>query len=102
MNLFPTISKAWKAFVASKKLVPLIVLIDVLCIYGRTRLHYEVFNRASMVMIKLTSMLGQQVQTIAESETVQELAVLQSPEFITAYQEMLKYLAIFFIGARGI
>ncbi len=102
MKLFPTIAQAWKAFVAHKKLLPLIVFIDILFVYGLTRLHYEVFNRASMTAIKLTSMMGEQVQQLAESETVQELATLQSPEFLTAYHELVKYIGWFFVGAFAV
>ncbi len=95
MSLFTTIAKSWKAFVTHKKLIPLAVLMDVLFIYGLTRLHYEVFNRASSYALQLTTMMSKQVETLAESETVQELAMLQSPEFIAAYHALVKYILIF-------
>ncbi len=95
-TLFSTIAKAWKAFVAHKKLIPLAVFLDVLFIYGLTKLHYEVFNRASSYAIQLTTMVSKQVETIAASETVQDLAVLQSAEFLQAYHALVKYILIFF------
>ncbi len=98
-KLFNNIAKAWKAFVAHKKVLPLVVLVDLLFIYGLTRLHYEIFNRASTYAIKLTAMMGRQVQELTESEAMQEFAMLQSPEFAAAYQALLKYIAIFFFGA---
>ena len=98
MKLFPTIARAWNAFVEYKKLLPLIVLVDILFVYGLTRLHYEVFNRASTAALKLTSMMSEQVQELS-SEAVPELAVLQSAEFIAAYHELVRYISIFFGAA---
>jgi hypothetical protein len=99
MNLFDTIAKAWKGFASHKKLLPLIVLVDVLFLYSLTRLHYEVFNRASVYAIKLSAMMSEQVQAIGASEGLPELAVLSSPEFASAYHALLKYIGIFFAGS---
>jgi hypothetical protein len=86
-TLFPLIAKAWKAFVAQKKLLPLIVLIDLLFVYGLTRLHYEVFRRATENLSRLTLMI---------SEAATDMAALQSQEFLTLYHEVLRSLGIFF------
>lgn len=99
MSLFDTIAKAWKGFAAHKKLLPLIVLVDILFIYGLTRLHYEVFNRASVYAIKLSAMMSEQVQAIGASEGLPELGVLSSPEFASAYQALVKYICIFLAGS---
>jgi hypothetical protein len=96
--LFSSIATAWKQFVSHKKLIPLVVLVDILFLYGITRLHYEVFNRASVLAIKLSAMVGEQVQGISESEAAPELAVLQSAEFLSLYHELIRHIAIFFIG----
>lgn len=99
MNFFDTIAKAWKQFASHKRLLPLIVLVDILFLYGLTRLHYEVFNRASVYAIKLSAMMSEQVQAIGASEGLPELAVLSSPEFAGAYHALIKYVAIFFAGS---
>jgi len=98
MKLFPTIAKAWNAFVRQKKLLPLIVLIDILFVYGMTRLSAEVLSRAQEYVMKLTIMTTQQVQEIAESEAVQA-SLVQSQEFLTLYHQLLKYVVLFFAGA---
>jgi hypothetical protein len=98
MKLFPTIAIAWKSFASRKARLPLIVLIDLLFIYGLTRLHYEVFNRASVYAIKLTAMLGEQVQSLGE-DAVPAIDVLQSADFTAAYHALLRYIAIFFACA---
>lgn len=99
MDFFHTvITKSWKSFVRRKLLIPLAVLIDVVFIYALTRLHYEVFNRASEYATSLTSMMGQQVQNMAESGTP-ELSVLNSQAFMSAYNELLKYVGLFFAYA---
>lgn len=97
-KLFDTIAKSWKSFISHKKLLPLVVLIDVLFLYGMTRLHYEAFSKASTYAIQLTAMISQQMQTLG-AEAAPQLAIMESPEFINAYHQLLKYIAIFFIGA---
>ena len=101
-TLFNNIAKAWKTFVANKKILPLIVLVDVLFIYGLTRLHYEVFKRASVYATKLTAMMGKQVQDIAETTQLPTLEILQSPEFTATYHQLLKYIGIFVLGGLAI
>jgi hypothetical protein len=101
MKLFTTIAKAWNAFVRQKKLLPLIVLIDILFVYGMTRLSKDVLERAQEHVMKLTVMTTQQVQEMAETEAVQT-AMLQSQEFLTAYHQLLNYVGLFFIGAFAV
>lgn len=99
MNLFDTIATAWKAFVAQKKLLPLIVFVDLLFFYGLARLHYEIFNRASAAAIRLTAMMGEQAQQLATAETMPSFAALESPEFMNAFHEVVTYISIFFAAA---
>jgi hypothetical protein len=101
MRLFPTIAKAWNAFVRQKKLLPLIVLIDILFVYGMTRLSKDVLERAQEHVMKLTVMTTQQVQEIAETEAVQA-SLVQSQEFLAAYHQLLTYVLLFFVGAFAV
>jgi hypothetical protein len=101
MKLFPTIAAAWKTFAKNKKLLPIVVLIDILFLYGLTRLHYEAFNRASAHVLQLTAMMGQQMEELS-SAVAPQLSVLESPEFISAYHQMLKFIAIFALGAFAV
>jgi hypothetical protein len=96
---FSTITKAWHVFVNNKKLLPLIVLVDILFVYGISRLHYEVFSRASEFALNLTTMMGQQVQTIESSGSVANLSVMGSQAFADAYAQLLKYIGIFVVSA---
>ena len=94
MTHFSTITKSWKSFVTHKKLIPLAVIVDIIFIYALTRLHYEVFNRASEYALRLTDMMSEQVQKMADAGTP-ELSVLNSQAFTSAYHELLKYIGLF-------
>lgn len=99
MSLFQTISKSWKLFVANKKLLPVVVLVDVLFVYAMTRLHFEVFSRASTLILQLSAMISSDVAKAAESASPPTLDVLQTPEFINLYNQFLKHITIFMLGA---
>ena len=101
-KLFDNIAKAWKHFVTNKKVLPLIVLVDMLFLYGLTRLHYEVFKRASVHAKKLVEMMGKQVKDIAETTQLPTLEILQSPEFTATYHQLLKYIGIFVVAGLAI
>jgi len=98
MKLFKIIGKTWNSFVKNRRILPLAMFIDLLFILGLTKLHYEVFNRASMVAIKLTSMISTQVGDISTATGPPNLALLQSPEFMSLYKQLLEHIAIFTLG----
>jgi hypothetical protein len=99
MKLFDTIAKAWKAFIARKKLLLLAVPVDFLFYMLLAQLHYEIFNRASAAAMKLTALMGDQAQQLATSEAVPDLATLQSPAFTAAFHELMLYACIFIAAA---
>lgn len=94
-----TITKSWKAFVSNKKLIILAVLADLVFVIVLTQLHYEIFSKASEHAIKLTTMIGEQAKIIAETENITDTSILSSPEFMTEYNQLLKYICLFVLGA---
>ncbi|MEM4247539.1 MAG: hypothetical protein QXR48_01305 [Candidatus Woesearchaeota archaeon] len=96
---FSTITKSWHSFISNKKLILFAVLVDLIFVIALTQLHYEVFSKASEHAVRLTTMIGEQAKIIAETENVTDMTLLNSPEFMTEYNQLLKYIGLFVLGA---
>jgi hypothetical protein len=93
-----TITKSWNAFVSHKWLMVIAVVIDIVFLISVNQMNYALLNRANEYSQTLTTMLGEQAQAIADANTLEPPAVLQSDEFTAAYRQLLKFIGFFFAG----
>jgi hypothetical protein len=96
MKLFPTIAKAWKAFVARRRFLPAVVLVDFLFLYGVLRANHDLLSAAHAELAALLAMIGQQASAVAGAELPENITMMQSPEFLAAFHAFLSKAALFF------
>lgn len=93
MIFFKLVDRAWQLFWKNRQFVPLFVVVDVVFVVGMTFVQKEVFEKATRPLLKLMSVV-QEETTKALAGAALPAQVFQTPEFISAANEVLKYVVL--------
>ncbi|VVB81327.1 Uncharacterised protein [uncultured archaeon] len=97
------IANAWNALIHNKKYLLLTILLEIIFLFGLVQLHFVFFTPTLEVTNKMMSAMSTTVSALADSEVYQlETRLQENTEFMTAYHELLKYLAYFLLSVLAI
>ncbi len=94
-----TLPKAWKLFTENKKYLGLIIIIELIFLSLFGTLQYYLFYPSGEAANRAGEIIAQEMQKLQESEVYQLESILaNNPEFMQAYNDLLKALSYFVFG----
>lgn len=94
-----TLPKAWKLFAENKKYLMLVIIVELIFLSLFGALQYYFFYPSAEAANRTGEIIAQEMQKLSESEVYQLEGILSNnPEFMQAYNDLLKALSYFIIS----